>query len=515
MSGSTVEQPRVEKSLMTMMTMTAGSDTRQLLAEMRRVRDHVANEGLAILQRWQPVLKRDEFRAGATNLAYYLAFRELDLRPLQKLLVTLGLSGLGRSESRVMPTLDAVIANLAVLCGETEGQTGRPDADAMWSGATALKSASDALFGPPVDGRETRILVTMAAKAAKKAEYVDELMKAGMDAARINCAHDGPAAWQRMIEHITAAAVAQGRTCPILMDLQGPKIRTRTVLTPEDRDLVEAGDQILITFGEPEPRRDFPFQVSCAMPDVLRQVRAGAKVSIKDGLIVGHVEEVRPEGLAVAVTRTPPDGQRLEPEKGINFPGTTLTVSPLSAEDLEDLDFVAQHADMVGYSFVQSKDDVALLQQELAARRGGRPPLAIVAKIETQLAFRNLPEIIAQAAGSNPFAVMIARGDLAVEIGYERLSEVQEEILWVCEAAHVPVIWATQVLESLVKRGMPSRGEFTDAAMGNRAECVMLNKGPHIAEGITVLDNVLRRMEAHITKKSPQLRALSAWADLR
>jgi pyruvate kinase len=110
---------------------------------------------------------------------------------------------------------------------------------------------------------------------------------------------------------------------------------------------------------------------------------------------------------------------------------------------------------------------------------------------------------------------MIARGDLTVEIGYERLSEVQEEILWVCKAAHVPVIWATQVLESLVKRGMPSRGEFTDAAMGNRAECVMLNKGAYVAEGNSVLDNVLRRMEAHMMKKSPQLRALSAWAGAR
>jgi pyruvate kinase len=106
---------------------------------------------------------------------------------------------------------------------------------------------------------------------------------------------------------------------------------------------------------------------------------------------------------------------------------------------------------------------------------------------------------------------MIARGDLAVEIGYERLSEIQEEILWLCEAAHVPVIWATQVLESLVKRGMPSRGEFTDAAMAERAECVMLNKGPYIEEGIAVLDDVLRRMETHRIKRSAQLRPLGAW----
>ena len=104
--------------------------------------------------------------------------------------------------------------------------------------------------------------------------------------------------------------------------------------------------------------------------------------------------------------------------------------------------------------------------------------------------------------------VMIARGDLAVECGYERLAEVQEEILWIGEAAHVPVIWATQVLEHLAKSGVPSRAEITDAAMGERAECVMLNKGPHIVEAVRVLDNVLRRMEAHQSKKSAKLRQL-------
>jgi pyruvate kinase len=489
-------------------------DPKQLLAEMRRVREYVDTEGTAILRRWEPMLKRGAFQQGATNLAHYLALRELDLRPLQKPLVACGLTGLGRSESRVMPTLNAVVANLAMICGEAE-PVERPDAETFWAGMNALDRATDALFGPPSGGRHTRILVTMAAKAAKDKEHVRALVDAGMDAARINCAHDGPKAWGKMIDNIRAAAAAAGRDCPILMDLQGPKIRTRTVLTPEEGPTVEAGDHVLITFGEPEPRREFPFQASCAMPDVLRQVSAGAKVSIKDGLIVGHVEDVRPEGLVVVVTRTPPDGQPLETEKGINFPGTSLQVSPLSEEDLHDLDFVAKHADMVGYSFVQRKEDVAWLQDELNKRRPNRPALAIVAKIETQLAFTNLPELIVQAAGANPFAVMIARGDLAVEIGYERLSEVQEEILWVCEAAHVPVIWATQVLESLVKRGMPSRGEFTDAAMGNRAECVMLNKGAYVAEGITVLDNVLRRMEAHMMKKSPQLRALSAWAGAR
>ena len=106
---------------------------------------------------------------------------------------------------------------------------------------------------------------------------------------------------------------------------------------------------------------------------------------------------------------------------------------------------------------------------------------------------------------------MIARGDLAVEVGYERMAEIQEEILWLCEAAHVPAIWATQVLEQFVKAGIPSRAEMTDAAMSERAECVMLNKGPFVAQAITILDDVLTRMQAHQSKKTPQLRALHSW----
>lgn len=487
-------------------------DNRELLAEMQRVREHVVEHGATQLQEWAPMLNRSAFEDGATNLAHYLAFRSLELRPLQKPLVNLGLSGLGRCESRVLPTLDAVIANLKLICGEPAD--GRPNSDTFDRGPEDLRQHTEALFGSQTEGRETRIMVTMAPKQAKDIEHVRALFEAGMDAARINCAHDSPSAWLATINNIRYVAREFNRRCSILMDLQGPKIRTRTVITPPKKKAVRAGDQILITFDEPQENEAFPYQASCAMPQVLHQVQAGAAVSIKDGLIVGHVTEVRPEGLVVEVTRTPPDGQPLEKEKGINFPGTPLMVQPLTEEDLRHLDFVAENADMVGYSFVQKAEDIALLQGELSKRRGDKPPLGIVAKIETKLAFANLPDMIVQAAGNNPFAVMIARGDLAVEIGYERLSEVQEEILWVCEAAHVPVIWATQVLESLVKRGMPSRGEFTDAAMGNRAECVMLNKGPYIREGVAVLDNVLRRMEQHMHKKSPQLRALSAWADV-
>jgi pyruvate kinase len=127
------------------------------------------------------------------------------------------------------------------------------------------------------------------------------------------------------------------------------------------------------------------------------------------------------------------------------------------------------------------------------------------------MAFENLPELLLTAMRSEVVGVMIARGDLAVEVGFERLAEVQEEIMWACEAAHIPVIWATQVLDSLARTGQASRAEVTDAAMAVRAECVMLNKGPHITDAIGVLDSILTRMQSHHQKKRSLLRRLRAW----
>ncbi len=174
---------------------------------------------------------------------------------------------------------------------------------------------------------------------------------------------------------------------------------------------------------------------------------------------------------------------------------------------------------MIGYSFVSQPEDIDLLEGFLVEHCADRPadfPLGLVAKIERPEAVKNLPDLIARAHGiqegsHRPFGIMIARGDLAAEIGFERLAEMQEEILWICEAAAVPAIWATQVLEDLVKTGIPSRGEMTDAAMAARAECVMLNKGAAIGTAVELLDGLLRRMDTHVFKKTPTLRALKSW----
>ncbi len=493
------------------MSEVEGQDLRALLGRLRALREQVASQGEHHLRAWPAEVERPGFRASRANLAHYLALRQHDLRPLQAALQPWGVSSLGRSESRVLHNLDAVIRALEALCATTDAARAEQVVASAAAGRRQLRANTEELLGPARAGRETRIMVTLAPEFALDVETLTRLAEQGMDCARINCGHDSPAIWQSMIGTVRAVERRTGRPCRVLMDLAGPRIRTEVVITPEDGRRVQAGDRILLTFDPPTPRPDFAFQASCGEPEALRAVPVGTRASIRDGRIAGEIVERRPEGLVLAVARAGPNGQRLQPHRGMNFPGTALEISPLTAADLEDLDFVAAHADGVSYSFVQRPEAMARLQAELRRRRPERPAMPIVAKIETQLAFVNLPEIIVQAAAANPFGVMIARGDLAVEIGFERLAEVQEEILWLCEAAQVPVIWATQVLDRLIRKGTPARGEYTDAAMSSRAECVMLNNGPFVEAAVVALDDILRRMARHQSKKTAQLRALHAW----
>lgn len=242
------------------------------------------------------------------------------------------------------------------------------------------------------------------------------------------------------------------------------------------------------------------------LPTVLSDVRPGHRVMLDDGKIEGVAERVTSRGVLVRITRSRPEGTKLLADRGVNLPDTPMRVPALSPKDLSDLDFVARHSDLVGFSFAREVDDLRSLQRELG-RRGGRA-VGVILKIETRRAFENLPALLLEGLRFPAFGVMIARGDLAVEVGWERLAEVQEEILCLCEAAHTPVVWATQVLENLAKRGLPSRSEITDAAAGQRAECVMLNKGPFITQAVRALRDILRRMGGHQSKRRQLLRSL-------
>jgi pyruvate kinase len=249
-----------------------------------------------------------------------------------------------------------------------------------------------------------------------------------------------------------------------------------------------------------------PACIGVTLPEFFDCVRSGEPIVLDDGKIGGIIRTVTPEKVTVEITHARPTGEKLGAEKGVNVPETQLRLSSLTKDDLDALPFVVKNADIVGYSFVRKGADV----RELQARLGdlGGENLGIVLKIETREGFDQLPALLLAALRSRAVGVMIARGDLAIECGYERLAEVQEEILWICEAAHMPVIWATQVLESLAKTGVPSRSEITDAAMGERAECVMLNKGPYIVAAVRILDDILRRMQFHHEKKRSMLRKL-------
>ena len=291
-----------------------------------------------------------------------------------------------------------------------------------------------------------------------------------------------------------------------------------TVATPPGAApfvLLAPGDTLILTRsqapGHPAEREEtgrvlHAATIPCATPEVFADLRPNERIWFDDGKIGGVIEAVAAEAIRIRITASKPQGDRLRADKGINLPDSDLRLPALSERDLEDLSFAVEHADIIGMSFVKRPGDVLLLQDQLAKR--GAPNLAIVLKIETRSGFERLPSLLLAAMRGPRVGVMIARGDLAVEVGWERLAEAQEEILWICEAAHVPVIWATQVLESLAKKGVPSRAEITDAAMGERAECVMLNKGPHLIEAVRVLDDILRRMQAHQSKKSARLRAL-------
>jgi pyruvate kinase len=483
--------------------------TDSLMDDVIALREAVMAEAKPLIARFgQDAAQSDP---ALINLAHYLVLRHRDLRPLQHELMWRGISSLGRLESRVMPTLDAVIAALAAMTGRASS-VAAPSRQDFFTGQARLAEATDRLFGPAPAHRRNRIMVTLPSEAATDPAFVADLAKRGMDIARINCAHDDAAAWQAMADNVRMAGKAIGRSLTVLMDIAGPKIRTETVLTSEKGGKIQDGDALrLVADGKPHTGGGIAFSATVSWPDMVRRLQPGERLRYDDGKLEGVVESIAENEAVIRIVRSKAGGAKLKPDKGLNLPDTALGLSPLTAKDETDLAAVIACADMVGYSFVSCPEDIDLLEHALARCGIAERPLGLVAKIERPEAVKNLPDLIARASGRRPFGVMIARGDLAAEIGFERLAEMQEEILWICEAASVPAIWATQVLEGMVESGIPSRGEMTDAAMAARAECVMLNKGPAIGTAVSLLDRLLARMEANVFKKTPALRALKSW----
>ena len=611
---------------------------KQILGEVVELRQKIEINANQRLQKYRGHFHSGYFSKSACNLAHYLAMRQFDLRHLQDRLAQAGLSSLGRAEASVLSTLDSLIDVLKratekhYLPGEKN-----PCEYGFNRGQQLLVQHTIELFGSFHEHNEygrAHVMVTLPTEAALDYSLVSLLLEKGMTCARINCVYDDPVIWQAMILNVRRAETEMGRSCRILMDLAGHKIRTGaitpgpsiyhirvqkdrsgTVVTPgyliltsppkgavadsalfsvsipiplhqklavgmylefidsqnkqrflkvekalsdtnwlvscdktaylvsgctltltslQQTDNPISADQFTLGefAGEPLDIRVFknhlllltpdnidgkpaeqnkgllihPAQIGCTLSSVLEKLKIGQSVWIDDGKLGAVVEAVTEQGALLRVTVAKAGGVRIQSDKGINFPEAVFNLQPLTRKDLTDLDFICVHADLVGFSFVETLADMEKLISELAKRNASELP--VIAKIETNLAVKNLPDIILGTIGGHNLGIMIARGDLAVELGSARLAEIQEELLWLCEAAHVPVIWATQVLESITKKGTRSRPEFTDAAMAVRAECVMLNKGPYILDAIEALVNVMVRMHEHQRKKFSRLRAL-------
>lgn len=487
------------------------NDPKELLKKITSLRDEIKEEGQAIYDSWESQIERKGFKGSALNLSHYLALRTRDITQLQTDLIPWGLSSLGRLESKTLVTLESVIATLHDVIGEQVKDYPHPNPDDFDVGRRRLQKNTKKLYGKKPKNRTTRIMVTMPNEAIDDKEFVRDLIEKGMNVARINCAHNEADEWLQTIQNIRNAAEEVDTDVRILMDIAGPKIRTDWVYSYVSKPKVKAGDFIRLTRDyESLPENDVNFTAGCAIDEIYEQIEVGQAVLYDDGQIESEVTEVSDDAILLKVNKTKGKSVRVKAEKGLNFPNNNLVFTSLNEKDKKDIAFACEHADIIGCSFVNSGNDVQLIQEEIQKNMGSKAKqMALMAKIETVRATRNLPEIIFTAASKNPFSVMIARGDLAAESGYIDLAGFQQEIMWISEAGDIPVVWATEVLDTLVSDGIPTRSEVTDAAEGTRADCIMLNKGDFIGDGVEMLNRIIERMEPLQYKKTPTLGKLN------
>ncbi len=566
------------------------------------------------------------FKNGAINLVHYGAFRSLDLKKLQKRLQQFGLSILDGTESHVATSLVSCRHLLSALIEEQHSVTFRKQGSIKQAIKLQKQHAKD-LFGYRSKGRRVRIMLTLPTEAANDYTLTRKLLAAGMNIARINCAHDGPEVWKRMIQNLHRAKTDLRKKCKIFMDLSGPKLRTEFIAegvkilkvkpirnaigevvqpahiefvsdrkkncdpneVPVDLDWLRSlikGDQIVfkdarnkrrkftvkqvaedrvyaeckktcylipgITLSTKSVRREsiigdlsvvnqalilrkndllrvvnpltyrHPIQslngamqeielpsISCSAPEIFSAVQTGERILFDDGKIEGLILETSNVELLVKITNAKHGGSKLRADKGINLPDSNLNYAGLTAKDKIDLQFIVKHADAVNVSFVQSASDISELYKELN-RLGAPDHLGVILKIENQKAYQNLSSILLEGMKRYPLGVMIARGDLAIEAGWANMPRIQNEILRWCNSAHVPTVWATQVLENMAKKGIPSRSELTDVASSLKADCVMLNKGDYILETLHLLHSILSDMNSYRDKEVRMFEALSS-----
>ena len=442
-----------------------------------------------------------EQKSSCINLLSYLALRSEDIRELQNRLHGFGLSSLASSESHISSQMNAILERLG-----KDRHSGGKNLYTYEEAFNDIGRKARFLFGQKAELTVPYIMVTLETEHASDHHRIKELLLAGMNVARINCAHDNEKIWAGMVEGIKKSSVETGLSCKIYMDLAGPKIRTffHGKKSGGQKIEIKCGERIYLSDEKAIHHEKI---VGCTIKGIVTQLKKGERVLFDDGSIECKVERVSKDGATLEVERISREKPYIKAEKGINFPDSKLTISSLTDFDQKCLPFICRNADLVGYSFVRTAKDLEILQSLIKGQSDKAP--YVILKIETQEAVENLPALLIQGMRERTFGVMIARGDLAIEVGFERLSEVQEEILWISEAAHVPVIWATQVLDMMNKSGQATRSEITDATYSGLAECVMINKGKHTLEVIKTLKDILFRGGGHHLKKRYTFRPLN------
>ena len=462
----------------------------------------------------------DNYKLSAKNLCRYLILRTFDLRKYQDNLSEVGVSSIRTSEGYVYSNIFNVVRNLKLLQGLPQPEFPKMELIGYKKSKKLVKKNANVLFKRQRTKHFAEIMVTLPNTAAKDKSIIREMAENGMEIARINLGHDTIEEWTQMVTYIKEINNQTNFNIKIYMDLAGPKFRTSTIEIRNDNGKtgksipIKKGDHIILTKRSTKGKASKfdnsntqieKAEIGVMLHEIVDEIKVDDVVFFDDGMIKAQVLSKSKKDVELLITDC--YKSKLSSEKGINLPHTKYKLPALTEQDIKNLPFACENADLLGYSFVRNKEDVECLFEQLKKQKA--KDIGVVFKIENAEAFENLPEILLEGMKHHRIGVMIARGDLAVEVGFERISEVQNQILWICEAAHIPVIWATQVLENLAKTGIPTRAEISDATQGAYAECVMLNKGSYINNAIKTLENILIRMESNAFKRKNALRPLN------
>jgi len=335
--------------------------------------------------------------------------------------------------------------------------------------------------------RRAKIICTIGPACSTEAAMRD-LLRRGMDIARLNFSHGTHEDHAHNVQRLRRAAEREGRTVCILQDLQGPKIRTGP-LERHEPVLLKTGSVVTIT---PQDVLGTSTRISTTFPDLARELAPGARILLSDGLIELCVRGVRGKNVLCDVI----NGGMLGEHKGINLPGIALSIPALTEKDRKDLEFGLHHGvDAVALSFVRTAADVSMVKQIIASHASDVP---VIAKLEKPQAIDHLEEILEAADG-----VMVARGDLGVEMAPEKVPVIQKHVIRRASAWRKPVITATQMLESMIENPRPTRAEASDVANAvfDGTDAVMLSaetaSGQYPRESVSIMSRIVVEAESN------------------